>query len=78
LAQPISEEWVRIYMHVTRNYLKSKGWKKFDGGMKFLDEYKTLREDDKRELKRLREWIFERQQKDLAERQKQAKKLKAS
>ena len=74
LAGPPSEEWVRIYMYMTRNYLKSKGWK-FDGSTKFLDEYKTLREDDKRELKQLRDWIFERQQKDLAERRKQAKKI---
>jgi len=77
LAGPPSEEWIRIYLYMTRNYLKSKGWKKFDGSMKFLDEYKTLREDDKRELKRLREWIFEQQKKDLAERRKTAKKLVA-
>ena len=75
LAGPLSEEWTRIYLYVTRNYLKSKGWKKFDGSTKFLDESKTLRESDKPELKRLREWIFERQQKDLAERRKQVKKI---
>ena len=75
LANPPSEQWTRIYMYVTRNYLKSKGWKKFKGGMEFLDDYKTLRSDDERELKRLREWIFEEQRKDLAERQKQEKKI---
>ena len=75
LAGPLSEEWTRIYLYVTRGYLKSKGWKKFDGSMKFLDESKTLREDEQRELKRLRDRIFERQQKDLVERRKQAKKI---
>ena len=75
LANPPSEQWTRIYMYVTRNYLKSKGWKKFEGGMEFLNEYKTLRPEDERELKRLREWIFEEQRKDLAERERAAKKL---
>ena len=67
---PFDEQWVRIYMYVTRNYLESKGWKNFKGSMKFLDAYKTLREDDKRELDHLRSWIYETQNKDLAERQK--------
>jgi len=75
LANPPSDQWTRIYMWATRNYLKSKGWKKFKGGMGFLDEYKTLRPEDERELKRLREWVFEEQQKDLAERGRVAKKL---
>ena len=75
LVGPLSEEGMRIYFYVLRNYLKSKGWKKFEGSMNFLDEYKTLREDDQRELKRLRDWIFKEQKKDLVERQRQAKKL---
>jgi len=75
LANPPSEQWTRIYMYVARSYLKSKGWKKFSSGMEFLDEYKTLRPEDKRELKRLKEWIFEEQRKDLAERERAAKKL---
>ena len=74
LAMPLSEQWTRIFMYVTRNYFRSKGWKKFDGGMKFLEDAKTLREDDKRELEHLRNWVFEHQQKDLAERRKQVKK----
>jgi len=74
LVAPLSEEWIRIYMYVTRNYMKSKGLK-IDGAMAFLNEYKTLRPDDEREMKRLKEWIFDTQKKDLAEKEKQAKRL---
>jgi hypothetical protein len=74
LAFPLSEEWIRIYLYLARNYFKAKGWKKFDGSMSFLNEYKSLREDDKRELQRLKDWIFEQQKKDLAERQRQVRK----
>jgi len=73
---PMSEEWCRIYFYLTRKYLLKKGWKKFKGGMEFLDGYKTLRPEDERELKRLKEWIFGEQEKELAERRRAAKNLK--
>jgi len=74
LAAPLSDEGCRIYFHLTRKYLKSKGWKKFEGSMKFLDQHKTLSEHDERGLKRLKNWIFAQQQKELAERRKTARK----
>jgi hypothetical protein len=75
-AAPMSEQWNRIYFYLTRKYLKNKGWKKFEGGMDFLDQHKTLSEYDERELKHLKEWIFRDQQKVLKEREKQAKTLR--
>jgi len=75
-AAPLNEQWYRIYCHLTRNYLKSKGWKKFDGSMKFLDDHKTLSRYDQRELSSLKQWIFKQQQKVLKERRKQATKLR--
>jgi len=75
LAAPLSEQWCRIYFYLTREYLKSKGWKKLEGSMKFLDEYKSLSSHDQRELKSLKDWIFKQQKKILAERRKRAEKL---
>jgi hypothetical protein len=75
-AAPMSEQWNRIYFYLTRNYLKRKGWKKFDGGMDFLDHHKTLSEYDRRQLNELKNQIFRDQQKALRERRKQAKKLR--
>ncbi|MEM2922480.1 MAG: hypothetical protein QXF26_09225 [Candidatus Bathyarchaeia archaeon] len=75
LAAPLSEEWGRIYFYLTREYLESRGWKKFEGSMKFLDEYKSLSIHDQREMKSLKDWIFKQQQKILAERRKHAEKL---
>ena len=76
LAAPLNDQACRIYFYLTRNYLKGKGWKKFEGDMNFLDQHKTLSEYDERELKHLKGWIFEQQQKVLEERGKQAKALK--
>jgi hypothetical protein len=70
MAGPMSEKWCRIYFYLTRKYLMKKGWKKFKGGMEFMDGYKTLRPGDERELKHLKEWIFEEQKKELAERRR--------
>lgn len=72
LSAPLSEEGGRIYFYLARKYLRGKGWKSFEA-MKFLDEHKTLREGDERELRRLKSWIYERQMKDLAERRRAEK-----
>jgi hypothetical protein len=76
LAAPLNVQYCRIYFHLTRRYLKRKGWRTFDGSMKFLDQYRSLNEDDRRKLKQLKDWIFARQKKDLAERLKRARKLR--
>ena len=76
LAAPLSDQLCRIYFHLTRKYLKGKGWKKFDGSMSLLDQHKTLSEYDRRELNKLKDQIFRDQQKILRERRKQAKKLR--
>lgn len=76
LSMPLNEQWCRIYCHLTRNYLKSKDWKKSDWSMKFLDDHKTLSRYDQRELSSLKQWIFKQQQKVLKERRKQATKLR--
>ncbi len=75
MAAPMSEQWCRIYFHLTYKYLKKKGWKKFEGTMGFLTKHRTLNEHDKRELEKLKAWIFKEQQKDLAERRKRARQL---
>ena len=72
LSAPLSDQWCRIYFYLTRKYLRGKGWKNFDA-VKFLDEHKTLREDDERELRRLKNWIYEQQMRDLAERRRTEK-----
>jgi hypothetical protein len=76
MAAPLNNQYYRIYFYLTQKYLKSKGWKKHDKNMKFLKEHKTLSEYDKRELNRLKIWIFKKQKKELAERRKQSKKLR--
>jgi hypothetical protein len=67
MANPMSEEWSRIYFHLFYNYLKRKKIP-INADMRFLSENKTLRNSDRRELERLKKWIFEQQQKDLKER----------
>lgn len=71
-AAPITEQYARIYFYTARNYLRTKGYKnkKFGKGIEFLDENKSLRPDDQRELRRLKDWIFRQQQKVLCERKK--------
>jgi len=70
LAAPLNEQACRIYFYLFRKYLKKKGWKSFKGSTAFLDDYKTLSDYDKRELAKLKDWIYKQQQKDLAERRK--------
>jgi hypothetical protein len=72
LSAPLSDQWCRIYFYLARKYLRGKGWKNFKA-MKFLDEHKTLREGDERELRRLKSWIYEQQMGDLAERRRTEK-----
>jgi hypothetical protein len=76
LAAPLSDQLCRIYFYLTRNYLKGKGWKKFDGSMSFLGQHRTLSEYDRRELNKLKNQIFKDQQKVLKERRKEAEKLR--
>ena len=75
LVAPLDREHTRIYLHLARKYLKSKGWKKFKGGMAFLESYRSLSDYEKHLLQRLKDWIWKQQQKDLAERRKRAKQL---
>ena len=72
---PFDKEHHRIYLYLARKYLKKKGWKKFAGGMAFLNEYKSLTDYEKHLLQKLKDRIWKLQQKDLKERQKRAKKL---
>jgi len=74
-AAPFNDQACRIYFYLFRKYLKSKGWKKFKGDMAFLDQHKTLSEYDERELRKLKDWIFKEQQKDMTERLKRAKQI---
>jgi hypothetical protein len=74
-AGPLDGYHTRIYLHLFRKYLKSKGWKKFEGSMSFLNEHKSLSDYEKRLLQGLKDWIWKRQQKDLAERKRHAKKI---
>lgn len=76
MAAPLNSQYYRIYFYLTQKYLRSKGWKKYDKSMKFLEEHKTLSEYDKRELNRLKKWIYTQQKKELSERKKQAKRLR--
>lgn len=71
LAGPPSPQYCRIYFYLMRKYMQSKGWKKFQGSMAFLNKHKTLSEVDQRELNRLKEWIFRTQKKDSVQRRKQ-------
>jgi hypothetical protein len=75
LTAPLDGEHTRIYLYLSRKYLKSKGWKKFDGSMAFLKEHKLLSDYEKRLLQKLKDWIWKQQQKDLAERKRRAKRL---
>jgi len=72
---PLDAEHTRIYLYLARKYLKSKGWKNFKGSMAFLNEYKSLSENEKRLLQKLKDHIWKEQQKDLAERRKRARQL---
>ena len=74
-AGPFDESGYRVTFYLFRKYLVSKGWKKFEGNMAFLNEHKTLSTYDQRSLNRLKEQIFRDQQKVLKEREKQAKTL---
>ena len=66
LAQPLNSQACRIYFYLFRKYLKKHGWKKFEGNLSFLNQYKTLSAYDKRELSKLEEWIFKQQQKRIS------------
>jgi len=63
-AAPLSDQWTRIYMYVCREYMVAK-FGKVPEGTEFLNEYKTLRPDDVRELDHLKDWIFRAQQREL-------------
>jgi len=71
---PLDTEHTRIYACLMREYLKSKG-KKFKGKLAFLNEHKSLSEYEKRLLQKLKDRIWNAQQRDLAERRKRAKRL---
>jgi hypothetical protein len=74
LATPLSDDMARIYFHLFRKYLTKKGWRKFKGtGLAFLDQYKRLEPNEERELKKLKDWIYQTQQRDLEERRRQLK-----
>lgn len=68
MAAPMTDQWTRIYFHLAYNYLKGKG--KIPEDAEFMTQHKTLSDYDARELRRLKDWIFRQQQKDLAERRK--------
>ena len=72
---PLDTEHTRIYLYLARKYLKSKGWKRFKGSMAFLNNYKSLSENEKRLLQRLKDNIWKEQQRELAERRKRARQL---
>jgi len=73
---PFDDTGYRITFYLFRKYLKKKGWKKFEGSMAFLNQYKTLSDHDQRMLNRLKEQIFRDQQKILKEREKHSWKLR--
>lgn len=75
LAAPLSEQWGRILMHLSRKYFASKGQKITKGSaLAFLNQREyALRREDEVELRRLKDWIFKQQQTELAQRRKLAK-----
>ena len=72
---PLDSEHTRIYLYLARKYLKSKAWRSFKGSTAFLNEYKSLSENEKRLLQKLKDHIWKLQQKDLAARKRHAKQL---
>ena len=76
-AAPLSPEYSRIYLHLARKYfIRKHGAKAIKGGLSFLNQYRSLSDFEKRELQKLKDWIWKQQQKDLKERMKVAKQLK--
>jgi len=72
---PLDTEHARIYLYLARKYLKSKGWKSLKGSLAFLNKNKSLSENEKRLLQKLKDNIWKDQQRDLAERRKRARQL---
>ncbi|RLF98115.1 MAG: hypothetical protein DRN49_06425 [Thaumarchaeota archaeon] len=77
MATPLNMEGYAIYCHLTYKYLKKKGWKDSDikKTMPWLLEHKRLSDVEKRELEKLKDWIYKQQMKDLKQREKRAREI---
>jgi len=74
MSFPPPEQWCRIYFYLVRKHFEKKGHDFTNNCLSFLQDYQTLDQFDERELRRLKDWIFQVQKKDLAERRRQEKK----